>query len=381
MKNISKDIVPYRIRQARLSRCLSIAELSELLGVSKQAVSQYELGKSIPSMPTLVQMSRYLKYPMDFFVKPLPENFTSSSPIFFRSKKTTPSKAKNAAKEKIEIFREIDDYFRNFVDFPKVNFPKIDYVESIEPLENDLIETYAMKLREHWNLGKGPIDNLMYVVQKNGVMVSKMFLGQRKIDAFSVWYNRVPYVFLSSDKRTNVRTRFDIAHELGHLLMHSDNYTEEDLNKKIIYDKLENEADRFAGAFLMPEVTFSKDVYSSSIDHFVELKKKWKTSIGSMIYRCESLGLLTDNQIKYLKDQMTTRVYWRREPLDNTMPVEQPFAHKQAVNLLLENNVLTPYDITDNIACSPEEIEEYCFLEHGTLENKECKKDNFVVLK
>lgn len=82
-----------------------------------------------------------------------------------------------------------------------------------------------------------------------------------------------------------------------------------------------------------------------------------------------------------LKDQMTTRVYWRREPLDNTMPVEQPFAHKQAVNLLLENSVLTPYDIIDNIACRPEEIEEYCFLEHGTLENKECKKDNFVVLK
>ena len=76
-----------------------------------------------------------------------------------------------------------------------------------------------MTLREHWGLGKGPIDNLINIVQKNGIMVSKMQLRLNKLDAFSVWFDNKPFVFLSSDKDTNVRIRFDIAHEIGHLLI------------------------------------------------------------------------------------------------------------------------------------------------------------------
>lgn len=383
MSNLSREIIPYRIKQARQSRGFSMAELSELLDKSRQVISQYELGKTTPSPMIIAQMSRILNYPMHFFSKPLPENTTSSSPVFFRSKKTTTIKGKEAAVAKIEIFREIDGYLRQYVDFQKPEFPKINYVESEKPLENELIESYAIKLREHWRLGNGPIDNLMNVVQKNGIMVSKMVFGHKKIDAFSVWYNRIPYIFLSSDKYTNVRTRFDIAHELGHLLMHSDYFSTKDIKKNVIHEKLEDEANRFAGAFLMPDSTFSKDVYSTSIDHFIQLKAKWKTSIASMIYRCDNLGMLTSSQVKYLKDQMTARAFWRREPLDNTMPIEQPFAHKQAINLLLENDVVTAYDITNSIACDASEIEQYCFLESGTLSNSDTgtKKNDFVVLK
>ena len=94
-----------------------------------------------------------------------------------------------------------------------------------------------------------------------------------------------------------------------------DYYSEEDLKNSAIHEKIENEADRFAGAFLLPKETYSKDVFSTSIDHFIQLKAKWKASIGCMIYRCDTLGILSPNQIKYLKDQMTTRVYWRKEPL------------------------------------------------------------------
>ena len=114
-----------------------------------------------------------------------------------------------------------------------------------------------------------------------------------KRQAFSVWFDNKPFIFLSSDKDTNVRIRFDMAHELGHLLMHADYYSEEDLKNPVIHEKLENEADRFAGAFLLPKETFSKDVFSTSIDHFIQMKSKWKASIGCMIYRCDTLGILS----------------------------------------------------------------------------------------
>lgn len=373
--NDERKVIPYRIKQARVSRGLSMVELSELVSVSKQAISQYEMGKNAPSKAILNSISMVLRYPISFFYKPVPVNENASSAVFFRSRKTARVKALSAAREKIEIFREINDYLEQYVDFPILNLPKITYEdEGINPIDNEQIEQYALILREYWGLGKGPIDNLISIVQKNGIMVSKMQLRLNKLDAFSVWFDNKPFIFLSSDKDTNVRIRFDIAHELGHLLMHADYYSEEDLKNSAIHEKLENEADRFAGAFLLPKESFSKDVFSTSIDHFIQMKAKWMVSIGCMIYRCDTLGILSSNQIKYLKDQMTTRVYWRKEPLDREMPVEKPFAHKQAILLLLENGIITPGQLVEEIGCSAEEIEQYCYLDKGTLTTKSDSK-------
>ena len=373
--NDERKVIPYRIKQARVSRGLSMVELSELVSVSKQAISQYEMGKNAPSKAILNSIAMVLRYPISFFYKPVPVNENASSAVFFRSRKTARVKALSAAREKIEIFREINDYLEQYVDFPILNLPKITYEdEGINPIDNEQIEQYALILREYWGLGKGPIDNLISIVQNNGIMVSKLQLRLNKLDAFSVWFDNKPFIFLSSDKDTNVRIRFDIAHELGHLLMHADYYSEEDLKNSAIHEKLENEADRFAGAFLLPKESFSKDVFSTSIDHFIQMKAKWMVSIGCMIYRCDTLGILSSNQIKYLKDQMTTRVYWRREPLDREMPVEKPFAHKQAILLLLENGIITPGQLVEETGCSAEEIEQYCYLDKGTLTTKSDSK-------
>ena len=380
MTNGERKVIPYRIKQARVSRGLSMVELSELVSVSKQAISQYEMGKNAPSKAILNSIAMVLKYPISFFYKPIPRNENASSAVFFRSRKTARVKALSAAREKIEIFREISDYLEQYVDFPALNLPKITYEDDgTDPIDNEQIEQYAMTLREYWGLGKSPIDNLMSVVQKNGIMVSKMQLRLNKLDAFSVWFDNKPFIFLSSDKDTNVRIRFDIAHELGHLLMHADYYSEEDLKNPAIYDKLENEADRFAGAFLLPKESFSRDVFSTSLDHFIQMKAKWKASIACMIYRCDTLGILSANQIKYLKNQMTTRVYWRKEPLDREMPVEKPFAHKQAILLLLKNRIITPGELIEETGCSAEEIEQYCYLDKGTLTPK--RDSNIIVLK
>lgn len=380
MMESEKKVVPYRIKQARISRGLSMVELSDLVSVSKQAISQYEMGKNAPSKAILNAIASVLKYPTSFFYKPMPANENASSAVFFRCKKTTKVKALNAAREKIEIFREINDYLEKYIDFPTLDLPKITYEDDgINPLDNEQIEQYAITLRKYWGLGNRPIDNLISIVQKKGIMVSKMQLRLNKLDAFSVWFDNKPFIFLSSDKDTNVRIRFDIAHELGHLLMHSDYYSEEDLKNSAIHEKLENEADRFAGAFLLPKETYSKDVFSTSIDHFIQLKVKWKASIGCMIYRCDTLGILSPNQIKYLKDQMTTRVYWRKEPLDKEMPIEKPFAHKQAILLLLDNNIVTANQLIEETGCSAEELEQYCFLDKGTLETRDDSK--IIVLK
>lgn len=117
-----KKVIPYRIKQARVSRGLSMVELSELVSVSKQAISQYEMGKNAPSKAILNAIANILKYPVSFFYKPVFVNENASSAVFFRSRKTTKVKTLNAAREKIEIFGEINNYLEKYVDFPNIKF-------------------------------------------------------------------------------------------------------------------------------------------------------------------------------------------------------------------------------------------------------------------
>lgn len=364
---IQHDIIPSRIKQARVSRGYSMADLGNLVGVSRQAISKYEIGTYTPTEAVLSRIASVLRYEISFFRKPLPSDAASPSTVFFRSRRSTTKKSKEAAKEKIAIFQEIDKYLRQFVSFPKVNLPTIDYHFTYEQLNIQQIEEFAMAVRNNWGLGNAPIVNLTNVFQKNGIMISVMNLNNKKIDAFSVWKDAIPYIFLSSEKYSDVRLRFTLAHELGHLLLHANYINEEEIQTKVIFDKIEKEADLFAAALLLPATTFSNDIYSTSIDHFINLKKKWKASIGSMIYRCQDLDLLTENQIKYLKDQMSYNHYWKSEPLDNIIPLEQPFAHKQAFDLILDNHIVTETDVVEEIGCGASEIEEYSFLEKGRL--------------
>ncbi|WP_410074600.1 helix-turn-helix domain-containing protein [Anaerostipes sp.] len=364
---IQHDIIPSRIKQARVSRGYSMADLGNLVGVSRQAISKYEIGTYTPTEAVLSRIASVLRYEISFFRKPLPSDAASPSTVFFRSRRSTTKKSKEAAKEKIAIFQEIDKYLRQFVSFPKVNLPTIDYHFTYEQLNIQQIEEFAIAVRNNWGLGNAPIVNLTNVFQKNGIMISVMNLNNKKIDAFSVWKDAIPYIFLSSEKYSDVRLRFTLAHELGHLLLHANYINEEEIQTKVIFDKIEKEADLFAAALLLPATTFSNDIYSTSIDHFINLKKKWKASIGSMIYRCQDLDLLTENQIKYLKDQMSYNHYWKSEPLDNIIPLEQPFAHKQAFDLILDNHIVTETDVVEEIGCEASEIEEYSFLEKGRL--------------
>lgn len=77
-----KKVVPYRIKQARVSRGLSMVELADLVSVSKQAISQYEMGKNAPSKAILNSIASVLKYPTSFFYKTMPANENASTVSF-----------------------------------------------------------------------------------------------------------------------------------------------------------------------------------------------------------------------------------------------------------------------------------------------------------
>lgn len=374
-----KPIIPARIRQARESRKLSLSDLAVRIDVTKQAISQYETGKARPSDAILNRISAVLKYSPDFFRMPMPISNSIASGAFFRSGKTAAAKDTKAMEAKMGILRQITEYLSQYVEFPTPNLPDVYYDNDPEPLSPEDIESLAMALRKHWGIGNGPILNLMNIVQKNGIIVSSTKFDASKIDGLSELYDQVPYIFMSTTKESSCRIRFGIAHELCHLYLHAGNVTEEEIRNNDIHAMLEKEANMFAGAFLLPKETFSKDVISTSLDYFIQLKAKWRVSIAAMIYRCETLRLLTGNQIRYLKEQMTRRGYWRSEPLDSGIPIETPFLFKQALDLLFDGGILTPEEFVYETAIRSEELEEYCCLPPGTLDVK--GPDNIVQLR
>jgi Zn-dependent peptidase ImmA (M78 family)/DNA-binding XRE family transcriptional regulator len=350
-------IIPARIREARISRGFSLADLSILIGVSSQAISQYELGITKPSMPALMKMIEVLDFPLVFFMKPkkVTNPAYSGSAINFRSMSTAAKKLKAAYATRIEWVDETYQFLKKYIDFPKVDLPKVDHMLTEREIAFEIIESVAVLLREYWKIGNGPIGNFNTLLQEKGFVISRFEFKNYKVDAFSQWLNHTPYIILGSDKSA-ARSRFDAAHELGHLILHS--HIDQDKMKNQILARLEDEANYFAGAFLLPAESFGSEVMSSSIDHFVMMKKRWKVSIQAMIMRCQALGILSESQVRYLFSQINKKGYRKNEPLDNVLQFEQPYLIKQAIELLVENNVVAPQNILDEIALKKEETDE-----------------------
>lgn len=360
-------IKPDRIRQARIARGYSLVELSEQVGVSKQAISQYEKGVSKPSDEIVRRLVDSLSLPYNYFTEDL-NGSSEGSTVFFRSKKTTRKKDKEALKIQFEWINTIKKYFGQYVTFPETDLPNLDsFFQDNHEMDFDTIEEIAMSLREYWGLSDKPIDNLASLLEEKGFILTSFKLGSSKIDGFSAWFDSKPYIVVGSDKGSSSRRRFDLAHELGHLILHSW-VQSDDIVKKEISERIEKEADRFAGAFLLPAESFANDMVSISINHLFNLKPYWKVSAGAMIYRMSDLDIVTENQLRYLKMKM--RPYWRKEINEDKIYFEEPSLFKIVIEIIKEHGIKTSEDILREIPFYKKDIDSMCNLPIDFLKPK-----------
>lgn len=359
------ELVPERLREARLVRGYTTGDLADALGVSRQVISKYELGQAKPGGAVLGKMVEELGLPLAYFCSPVPNRSTVGT-TYFRSLKSATRRSREMLTVRAHWMEDIVSYCAQFVDFPQVNLPDCSDFIYEGPLEGDTLEEASVFVRRQWGLGLGPIGNVTLLLEKQGVFLTRIGFDNLKTDAFSQWREARPFVFLGSDKESAVRSRFDAAHELGHLLLHVGLDGEQLADTQTLF-RVEKEANRFAGAFLLPADTFRREVISTSLDHFIALKKRWRVSISAMIYRCEDLGILSENQVLYLRKQLSRLRMRTREPLDDVLEVEKPSLLRQAISMLIENGVQSPGDILDALNLPPHEVEELCCLDRGTL--------------
>lgn len=352
--------MPERIKEAREARGFTLEAFADALGVSRQAVAQYETGIIAPSGEAMSKIITLTEQPLSFFTS-APARTGELTTAFWRSLKRMGQHHRRRIVRRLQWASDITSLVERFVDLPAVNLPEVEF--DCESDGDDAIERAAEAAREHWKLGKGPISNLAVTLEEHGIVLVRESASCEDMDAVSAWSMGRPFILLDNDVEGGPRDLFNLAHELGHVFLHTG--VEVDGSN---LTRIERQADRFAGAFLLPRDTFSKEVFGSSLDHFKFLKKRWGVSIQAMVYRCKNLGLLSENQVAYLFKQINYHRIRKHEPLDDAFPVNRPTMLGGAIKMIVEHGVYTRGQIEDDLRLNMRDVESLCGVPKGYLD-------------
>lgn len=375
-----------RLKTARIYRSMTLAELGKSLDLSKQTLSMYENNKGNPDFSTVIKLSKTLHFPINYFFQEKNIDITSGT-TYFRSLSSTSKKSRSAEITKVEFICALYEALYNYIEFPVLNLPKINI--NSQNLSDEEIENVAIKLRGFWNLGYDPINDLQYTLEENGLIVTGMNVADQKIDAYSQVVNidgiENYIIVLSVGNKGKARINFDLAHELGHILLHPWTEDIETLSNDEFKDR-ERQANKFASSLLLPKETFSKDCsrYPTELEYYIRLKKKWGVSIQAMLYRACDLDIISNNQFQYLMRQISSKGWRKKEPGD-TPHVLNENIFKMGIELLLDNNY-TKQDVTNifeesSINLFSDEIEELLNLPSKYLNVDDKPKNNIIELK
>ncbi|MFB4331366.1 helix-turn-helix domain-containing protein [Paenibacillus sp. CR_12] len=373
-----------RLREGRIYRGLTITDLATELGVSKQMISKYENNKAVPNLDSLLQITNILKFPRDYFYETPVEVKTGST--YFRSLLTTGKKEREMQYDRVKYLTIIRALLEEYVDFPELDVPDF----SDRDIES--IEDITLQVRTAWSLGDTPIKDIIYLLETKGFVISSLKLENKMIDAFSSQHeiNGKSYysIVLGNDKRSFYRRQFDVAHELGHKVLHDPFLNIEDLSKEE-FKQIEQEANDFAAAFLLPRESFLRDVsiHPNDLNYYKLLKKKWGVSIGAMVMRAYKLGVINDGTYQYMQRSISHKGWRTKEPLDDLKDLRDPVSMKQAVELLIENDYISGEGIMQKLShhyglsLLREEVEELLGLEEGYLKTEIAYTGNIVSIK
>ena len=223
---------------------------------------------------------------------------------------------------------------------PELKLPRLD----VDEFGGDP-ERIAELVRRTWLVPSGPIRELVAWVERAGFIVVHCDFAALRVDGFTVQIpDMPPCIFLNRNQPAD-RQRFSLAHELGHVVMHS-----------VPSPEIEQEANDFAAALLMP----SRDIRPHlsgrrmTIQTLAGLKPIWRVSMAALLVRAKTIGSITANQSQYLWRQMSSMGYRRAEPPELDFRAEEPTILPEIIRLHLEE---LGYELSDlaKVLCSTED--------------------------
>ncbi|XME01979.1 helix-turn-helix domain-containing protein [Lachnospiraceae bacterium C1.1] len=381
-----KKFIGMRLKDALQFRERKMSDLSEETGISKQSLSLYANNGNTPPFENVIKIANALQFPTDYFMTEAGCSVATSN-TYFRSQASAKKKSRNSQKIKLEYVAKIYEVLLHYVNFPELNLPILeDFRLTDDICLSDSEETFleierlADEVRKKWNLGNGPIENLQYVLESNGIIVTGFKDVTSNIDAFSqqidVEGKKIYIIALAIGSKPIERLRFDMAHELGHILMHSWGEENEDVSKDE-FNAREKQANFFASALLLPKETFSRTIaaYPTNVDYYISLKKKWRVSMQAMMYRTWQMGIITSSQFQYMMRTISKNGWRTNEPGDVPGNLRDTI-FQGAIDLLFDGGYLTVDELLKEfysygIIFLQNDLENLMCLRSGTLDNKQ----------
>lgn len=315
-----------RLTLARQLARLRKSELASLVGKSPTAVAAWESGAKRPTPANVAQLALGLGVDPGFFATRSPDAAAISGVPHFRSLRSTTQIARDQAFAYGQMALDVAAGLERHVEFPDLDVPR-------HPTEvddtSDAPEQAARNLRSAWRLGDRPIKHVIRELENHGVIVVFSPIQAATVDAYSFEARTRPIVVLNPAKRDYYRQRFDVAHELGHLVMHCD---AEPGSRAV-----EDQANRFAAELLMPETGIEHQLPTamngSAWVRLAQLKEEWGVSLQALLFRARRLGRLSAVSYRNAMMTLTSRGWRLNEPGAVTL-IEQPSLLPKAAELL-----------------------------------------------
>jgi len=280
-----ENIVAYRMRNARKLKGLSLQDVADELGVSKQMISKYENGISIPSSSNLIKLAKLFNLKLDYFFNSFKIELGE---VNFRKKYSFSAKKQDSLKEEIKIKLENYLYVEDIlsIDF---NFTNPIANINIEKIED--IEKAVCQLKNAWEIGFDPVHNIIQLLEDKRIKIIEISDLENNFDGLSTYVDdKFPIIVINSEFPVE-RKRFTILHELGHLLLSISKNTEL---------KVEEICNKFASEFLLPIKTVIEEFGGKrnhiSISELISIQEKYGISIKALVYRLKDAGILNEKQ-------------------------------------------------------------------------------------
>jgi Zn-dependent peptidase ImmA (M78 family) len=267
---------PERVELVRLRLGLTKIGFAGALGVDRKTVQRFEGGTAELPAAAFYRLCDISGYPEGFFEKDSPE-YPNPDGVSFRSLRSLTASKRDAAMAAGALAFEFDDWIVENYDLPAHDL--------IQTKEASPAEAAAL-LRATWGIGQRPIGNVINFLESHGIRIFSLAEETRHLDAYSLWRNNKPYIFLNTMKTTE-HSRFDACHELGHLVMHR-HCGSGHVNAEI-------EANAFSSAFLMPPDDLKAEMpWVRSLDQLIDKKKRWGVSVAALNYALHKIGRITE---------------------------------------------------------------------------------------
>lgn len=325
-----------KLRLIRLINGWTMKETADKLNKSATFISMLEKGQSHPTFQTILDLSRIFGVNHTFFLNgnTLP---SVSGPTFFRERVAVPKRNSESAESKNILIAYLDSLIWPKLELNTFQMPSYALINSeFKLIDFDKIDEIANNVRQQFKLGIGPISNVTLLIERLGIRVNFIDLSSDQIDALTGKIGNQYYISVNKKNRSSVRIRFNLAHELGHILLHS-GYSESDVKNSSKKKRMEQEAQHFAGSLLMPEKGIALDMAQTNMQFLKELKKHWLVSLAALIYRGNEIGLISDRQFLFLNQTISRHGWRKKEPYDDSIPIEKTSYLNSAVKYLVKD--------------------------------------------